>query len=472
MLRRPFHVALALCVATSPTLAQNTAPGACREVPSSKACIDATPCKTDSAGITICLAGVPLPAGAVQVPQTCWQYSYQFACNSAGANTCTVYQSNPACSVVGSVCQDTIAETGQCDTWQYTYKCQTAAAQTTQQVTCSDGVFDSTSMATPTNSNHTFALAAITQEVLRQAQVYSQQGSNIFGGMPESCTKGYFGLKNCCRAQPGAKSNSVITETVMSAGFSVVKYGGQKAIDWASPYVFDAMYQNGIWNNAFTDAFLNGGYDFTTGTLYGSFGTNFAANGLTLSAWGFTYGTGSMTAGLFGANIQLTSFSGGGYISFNPYVFAAELVITLLQELMSCSQEEQLLGMHKGANLSVFTNEECSSKIPIIGTCIEWTDHYCSFNSILAKIINTQGKPQLGLDTANCAGLTTEQLSTLDFSKIDFSEFTQALVGNAVANLPASSAIQQAYTPIMQGVTAGSGQSGASAVVPTYQSAP
>ena len=56
--------------------------GSCTAVPSSQACIDATPCKLDSSGLMVCLKGVALPSGALGLSQSCWQYSYEYACNA------------------------------------------------------------------------------------------------------------------------------------------------------------------------------------------------------------------------------------------------------------------------------------------------------------------------------------------------------------------------------------------------------
>ncbi len=47
----------------------------------------------------------------------------------------------------------------------------------------------------------------------------------------------------------------------------------------------------------------------------------------------------------------------------------------------------------------------------------------CVFESTLARIVNTQGRLQLGLPTSECKGLSIEQIKQIDFAKIDFSGF-------------------------------------------------
>lgn len=53
--------------------------------------------------------------------------------------------------------------------------------------------------------------------------------------------------------------------------------------------------------------------------------------------------------------------------------------------------------------------------------------HYCCFSNILEKVVQVQARKQLGLNfgsssSPNCRGLTLDELSRVDFSKMDFSE--------------------------------------------------
>jgi conjugal transfer mating pair stabilization protein TraN len=432
------------------TLGQTFGPGACSLIPNSRTCVDATPCKTDSTGVTVCLAGTTVPSGGVRIPQSCWQYSYQYACATSTEDSCTPYENNIACSVISSSCQDFAQPSGTCDSWNYTYQCQTQAAQTTQQMVCSNGLFNTNLFPTPTNTNNTFTQAAIAQEILREAQVYSKDGTEIFSGVHETCRKGYAGIQNCCKSLPGAKSNSVVADIALGATGSVVKYAGEVAVDRASEWMFDAMYNNGLWTDAMT-SMLSTGSD--------TLGTSLASSGFSVGAYGFSYSTVNTTgAGLANGDTMLLGSSDTGFLMFNPYVLVAALVIAYLQSLSACSQEEQMLGMHKGASLSVYETEACTSSF--LGACLGYTDSYCSFNSVLAKIINTQGKAQLGLNPADCTGFTLAQLAQLNFSTMDFSEFAASLTQQALASVPTSPTINQAYTPIMQGAPAGSAQIG------------
>ena len=507
-------------------VAQSYGAGACSPIPNSQTCADATPCKLDSSGKTVCLSGVSLPSGALSVPQTCWQYNYQYSCATVEpVNTCTTaswYNAN-TCSVVSQSCSNKIAETGVCSSYNYTYKCQTSAATSAQQMVCSNNVLNQAVFPTPDNKNNSFAITAAALEVAREVQVYANCGSSdsttcalkpLFSGVNETCRKGYFGLKNCCNSAPGGETNSQAMNIAMGAGSKAVMYAGRVAVDKVSPYVFDTMYQGGTYAAGLTNSLD------TLSTWAGSStadylregaknGTNFSASGI--SAYGFTYGSSTQVVGggTFGGNVALSGgeayqaaaesyqaaaeaysaavetgeataeglaavtqagealdLAASEVLLFNPYTFAfaiaMQFAIQAIMEAMACTQEEQMLSMHKGSNLSVFTGETCTNKIPIIGTCIEYTDSYCSFNSLFGKIINQQGKAQLGLNFSNCSGLTVTQIGSLDFSKMDLSELTAQVIQQAQAGVPSSPQIQTNYQPIIGKATSGSAQSATS----------
>ncbi|HIF9186999.1 TPA: conjugal transfer protein TraN, partial [Photobacterium damselae] len=53
---------------------------------------------------------------------------------------------------------------------------------------------------------------------------------------------------------------------------------------------------------------------------------------------------------------------------------------------------------------------------------------YCQFDSKMARIIQEQGRTQIGMNfgsakTPQCQGFTPEQMQQMDFDAIDFSDF-------------------------------------------------
>jgi conjugal transfer mating pair stabilization protein TraN len=107
----------------------------------------------------------------------------------------------------------------------------------------------------------------------------------------------------------------------------------------------------------------------------------------------------------------------------------------ILQDLMSCEQSEQILAMRRGQNLCHEVGTYCSKKLPVVKTCIEKTKSYCCFNSRLARIINEQGRAQIGKgwgsgESPNCSGFTQSEFEAIDFSRIDLSEFMSEVMAN------------------------------------------
>jgi enamine deaminase RidA (YjgF/YER057c/UK114 family) len=91
-------------------------------------------------------------------------------------------------------------------------------------------------------------------------------------------------------------------------------------------------------------------------------------------------------------------------------------------------QAEQVLAMKNDNRLCHSVGSYCSKKLPVIGTCLETTQSYCCFNSRLARVLNQQGRAQLGrgwggATSPDCAGLSLAQLQSLDFSRMDLTEF-------------------------------------------------
>ncbi len=63
-----------------------------------------------------------------------------------------------------------------------------------------------------------------------------------------------------------------------------------------------------------------------------------------------------------------------------------------------------------------------------LGICLQRKKTFCCFGSVLARILHEQGRPQIGLswgtpENPNCRGFTPSELQSIDFGKIDFSEY-------------------------------------------------
>jgi len=90
-----------------------------------------------------------------------------------------------------------------------------------------------------------------------------------------------------------------------------------------------------------------------------------------------------------------------------------------------CSRDEKDLAQKRKKNLCVYVGKK---KNRTMGAKTSTEHHYCCFGSMLNKVIQVQGRKQLGMNFGygghpDCRGLTLAEIMRLDFEKMDFSEF-------------------------------------------------
>lgn len=102
--------------------------------------------------------------------------------------------------------------------------------------------------------------------------------------------------------------------------------------------------------------------------------------------------------------------------------------------LSKCNSDEMALGKAKAKKVTVSIGERCDHKV--LGVCIQKSQVYCVFQGKLARIIQEQGRrDQLKVsfgsgDSPNCRGITVPELQSIDFDKINFSDFYSDLMSN------------------------------------------
>ncbi len=99
-----------------------------------------------------------------------------------------------------------------------------------------------------------------------------------------------------------------------------------------------------------------------------------------------------------------------------------------------CDVQEKELGDWRAKKRCVEVGTYCAKKLPIIG-CIEKKTTFCCFGTKLSRLIQEQGRAQLGIgwgdvEDPNCRGLTADELSRIDMSKMDLSELYQDVQAN------------------------------------------
>ena len=99
----------------------------------------------------------------------------------------------------------------------------------------------------------------------------------------------------------------------------------------------------------------------------------------------------------------------------------------LLVGLGSCSASEIELAEERNAGNTHYLGRYCSKRT-LFGICVRRSRAWCVFGSKLGRILQQQGRAQLGIGWGSCRGLTVAEVESVDFARLDLGEFTQDLM--------------------------------------------
>lgn len=102
------------------------------------------------------------------------------------------------------------------------------------------------------------------------------------------------------------------------------------------------------------------------------------------------------------------------------------IIIMIIQMVYSCEQSEYELAAKKQLKVCKDLGTFCKSKVA--GVCWEREESYCCYNSPLARILNEQIKPQLGMDfgtpeNPSCTGIKVSDLDRVDWTQVNLDEW-------------------------------------------------
>lgn len=119
--------------------------------------------------------------------------------------------------------------------------------------------------------------------------------------------------------------------------------------------------------------------------------------------------------------------------------------------IFACKPEEYEWGMQDKWRLCTFADSCCNKKVFLLG-CVEKRQLYCCYKSIAIRVISTQiitknlagSRPRgfrsandgstLGGCNINCGGFTAFELAAVDWSQVDLTEWTDALIESGQLN--------------------------------------
>ncbi len=119
----------------------------------------------------------------------------------------------------------------------------------------------------------------------------------------------------------------------------------------------------------------------------------------------------------------LTTAAGAAAIVSGPAAVAA--LATPFLTMFLCSSEEMMLDVKDRMGLCHYVGTYCSDKV--LGVCTSKRKSYCCFESKLSRVLQEQGREQIGktwgtAKEPDCKGFSIEEFQQLDLSKMDFNE--------------------------------------------------
>lgn len=324
----------------------------------------------------------------LDVTRACWAYTNNFDCVSTEEKSDCDQPRFGSCRSMGTECIDTDIADGFCTAEKISFDCSLRdTTRTERQLNCGAQTFTDRegNVWDVSHEPDPDFLAVVTfMEAGRESGRYMDPDRfTVFNGVENSCKKKLFGLVNCCN-RSGINSE-MFNNLALATGMT----GGVSKSDQSS-YMFDGLFAGDIpqWPKTGLGGILGG-------------------------------------ADTFGSVSQLMNIA-------DPGRWAVAMQMSELAGMMSCEEDEKVLAMKRDSDLCVDNGSRCSKRLKVIRTCIERTYSYCCFNSRLAKLINRQGRAQLGISDRSCRGFTLDQLQRLDLSAMDFTEFMDEIQAAAI----------------------------------------
>lgn len=289
---------------------------------------------------------------------------------------------------------------------------------------------------------------------------YIQQCTpEIFRGEMKYCSN-YFGsglgLSNdCCRmaaqlAAPVAAAKMTMAAFKLPFMKSLTSQVESMLMDWMKDTVLDAGRQalgdltqslstqfssllQSLGADVATDAAATGAANAVSGQVASQAASSAAEMGAEMAAQaGATAGS---SAGATQATSQAAQMAGTALQYFNTAMAVYTIVSTLGKLLTSCDPTEMTVGMEKKGGKCVTFPRYCEQSGPL--GCLKETERSCCYSSVATRILGQQIKGQLfpgrpfggygSNETPDCSGFSPAQLAQVDWSRIDMSEWFNAL---------------------------------------------
>lgn len=371
-------------------------------------------------------------------------------------DTCTAVESTPGCTFLRSEClpENIDPVTGRCVMHTLHFDCGTDTAApntTTTSVSCAGPIRcmgNECVEPAPKEQNADFNQAAaqlgMVQWMDSDKDCVPGGDCTVFKGKGYKCKDVFWGVQNCCDTP---------TNTTL-ADYLKLSYYTYKLTNWTAVagYMqnaglgqitsgFQAL-QNTIsstWTeitkpivSAWQD--LAGNFTNTLSEAVESFSVDTIKETAKeyLVDWGRSIFGDAFNSYVGEAGISSLVDGAGAAMEFlSTFMMYYAVAMILIQIIWSCDDAEFELATKRELKSCVYLGRYCSSRF--LGVCYERSQSYCCYHSPLARIIQEQVRSQLGIRMPGassnpiCPGLTVAQLQSVDWNRIDLSEWLSYL---------------------------------------------
>lgn len=259
----------------------------------------------------------------------------------------------------------------------------------------------------------------------------------IFPGTKEECRKS--GVQtlgtNCCKTESKTANTCSFENIARELGWSDAAismissigsyFAKEQLADWAAQYVINQALTEGAFSFATSGLgtlFGNGAITLVHDSI-GGVGVEFASNAGSFTAYvGTEAGMQSAVSQLSAVYLNAISWVGWAYTIYTMY--------NMVNVMSKCVAAEKILGCKVSKGNCHEVGDRCTFKV--FDECLQKKKIYCCFDSVLARIIQEQGRAQLGMewgsgDNPDCRGFYVDEFMRIDFPLIDFGEYTDDL---------------------------------------------
>lgn len=380
-------------------------------------------------------------------------------------NSCEEFEANPSCGFISQSCVDgSTGSEGTCYVYDEIWDCGYSVdvptvVNTGTAVECPGGAvcMGSECFDDSNTLSGDFAYAVAMLQVAQFAEHDLDCGESgfdckVFPGEAMECKKALGGYVDCCEAPDGVSVFDYVRLTVASLKMassveafsrtgSFFNPGYWQAAQGAASGGWSAV-TSGNWSGA-VDAATSAFNDTMAGEIQTTVISEFKEQMMKMT-YDFMKDMGADAAadamfqeGATEGGMQLSSQAATALNVIGAIYTAYVIADLMINIIWACEEKEFELAAKNETRQCSFVGSYCADEA--LGACVEKREAYCCFGSVVARIIQEQGRPQLGLnfgeaENPSCEGLTPDQLAAIDWNQIDLGEWIGML--SMTGNLP------------------------------------